>query len=756
MKTAIQRPLVLSLTFALLLTLPVQSQQVPNTGGDEKLASGAQQWSTEVWTAAIGGNKQALSEKFRTLPEEAGDFEVASRFRDSFELHLANEVRAQTKRQEARDKAGAELQEFVQADDLSKALRAAVTIQTLSDSMEAAFTDPEIGKVIAWAQERLPQVEAEADWLSAQELLFYLRTMYEDTSKVEQYKGYRDQLDAVNRRVALLAQYAPHRLHELRAKRAERLGEKIAEYKANPSNDWRVRSKGIKQEMVKEAMKRAASDHIEGQGWQPLVKGGLEELRLLATTASLEETFSKLADAKQVEQFVAFIEAKMREVASKPEFDSWNFAELLRELKAVNDQTVQLPEEVLYREFGDGALYELDEFSEVIWPDKLPRFKQATEGAFVGVGILIRHNDALDITVVNPIEGTPAYFGGVRPGDKILEVDGDPTLGWSLNDAVDRITGTPNTNVTLGLQREGVEDLIRLTLTRDVIKLRSVMGWWKKDLRADGTPEWDWFIDPVSRIAYIKLTQFNEDSYNDLLSAWREITEKGKPSGLILDLRFNPGGLLTSAVAISNLFVKNGTVVSVEGKDGQPSGRPQQADPTRARLSDVPVVVLINQGSASASEIVSGCLQAHSAAVIVGERSFGKGSVQTVYPTALNARLKLTTQYYRLPAGKGQEKGRLVHKRIGASIWGVDPDIEVKMTPQQITEAQEYRQKADVIPQDDKGNLLPESPDRPGVTKLIADGMDPQLETALLILQARALGDTVEETRHAMMKSQSR
>jgi carboxyl-terminal processing protease len=165
------------------------------------------------------------------------------------------------------------------------------------------------------------------------------------------------------------------------------------------------------------------------------------------------------------------------------------------------------------------------------------------------------------------------------------------------------------------------------------------------------------------------------------------------------------------------------------------------------------VVVLINQGSASASEIVSGALQAHDAALVLGERSFGKGSVQTVHPTAANARLKLTTQYYRLPASDADvaagRKGRLVHKRPGEPVWGVDPGILVKMTPQQAVEALELRQKADALPQDEEGNVDPSPDKRPDVMTLLTEGIDPQLETAVLILQARALGALAGETQHA-------
>ena len=722
----------------------------------------AQKWSESVWQSAMNKDQQALERYFQAVPTNPGEQVAAGRFRDSLALFHTNTEMARVKRDEARAKALGELGEHVAANDLSKALRSAVTVQTLSDNMDSAFENADIVKIIQWAKDRIPQVETELDWLSAQELLYFLRTLYEDTSHFQEYKQYREDLDAVNRRVMLLAQYAPHRLHELRARRAERLGEKpLGDFKPNEASDWDARTRDITRDMLKDSLKTAAKEHIEAKRWRPLLQGGLQELRLMATTASLDETFPKLGDAELVRRWVAHLDEELSilDNSKDTDVDGGTLTRILDDLKRENEKTIQLGADpltgiinpgVIYREFGDGALYQLDEFSEIIWPDKLPRFKQATEGAFVGVGILIRHNDTQEIVVVNPLEGTPAYFGGVKPNDTIAEVDGESTVGWSLNDAVDRITGAKATQVTLGLKREGIADIIPIKLTRDEIKLRSVMGWWKRDLHPDGSPEWDWYIDPVSRIAYIKLTQFTEDSYEDIKQAWSEITAKDHPAGLILDLRYNPGGLLTSAVQISNLFVKEGVIVSGEDKNGNKAWADQKADPTKAKLAEIPTVILINQGSASASEIVSGCLQAHSAAVIVGERSFGKGSVQTVHPIAGNARLKLTTQYYRLPAAQGQTQGRLVHKRIGATVWGVDPDIIVKMTPQQATDALELRQKNDVIPQDANGKLKADSKDRGDINRLLTEGMDPQLETALLILQARALGNEAIDTQHAL------
>jgi carboxyl-terminal processing protease len=227
------------------------------------------------------------------------------------------------------------------------------------------------------------------------------------------------------------------------------------------------------------------------------------------------------------------------------------------------------------------------------------------------------------------------------------------------------------------------------------------------------------------------------------------MTVDGKPQGLILDLRHNPGGLLTSAVRISNLFVdKPVNIVSGEDKDGH-SVWARRADPRGGLFADVPTVVLINRGSASASEIVAGCLQAHGAAVVVGERTFGKGSVQTIHGISQDSRLKLTTQYYRLPSPDGgKSPGRLVHKRPGANIWGVDPDIEVPMSATQVVDAITLRQKAELIPLDDAEDAEADDEEQVDINDLLTKGIDPQLETALLILRAQAM--TEPTVQHAL------
>jgi carboxyl-terminal processing protease len=720
----------------------------PVGAGSEPLT--IRDWARAVWDSANQGDLGALENYLSKIPEPP-DNKQAQRLRAALDQHNDNLQTAMANRTEARAEARQRMNEQLATGAISKALTAAVEVQTLSDDHKAVLHDPDIAAIVAKAEGEIPAARRDGDWLYAYELLYRLDVLYEHSDE------YQDELDRVNQRLALLTHYAPRRLHVLRQRQAERFGEEpLGDFNAALTESWKERVEDIGHRMVKRALETAADNHIEGDGWRPLLRGGLQGLRTVATTPTLAETFTTLRDAEKVNLWIDYLDKELDRLEHTPDGDLgyWKCSRLLDALVEESEDTISLPKPVIYREFADGAMRDLDEFSEIIWPNKLRRFRQSTHGSFVGVGILIRHDDKREIMVVSPLEGTPAYFSGVKPGDRISRVDGASTAGWSLNDAVDRITGRRGTEVELGLRRDDVDGLVTLRIKRDVIKIRSVNGWWKKGLDADGEPLWDWFIDPDTRIAYIRLTAFNEDTYEDLKRAWEEINEVGHPNGVILDLRYNPGGLLTSAVEVSNLFVGEGVIVSGETKDGGRAWPDRRAEGHKAVIAHegVPTVVLINQGSASASEIVAGCLQAHRAAVIVGKRSFGKGSVQTVHPISRSkALLKLTTQYYRLPATQAQrameQKGDLVHKRTGAIDWGVDPDVEVNTTPQQIKAGYDLRQAADIIARDEG-----EDAERPDINDLITQGLDPQLETALLILQAKALEITEGETRHVMAR----
>jgi carboxyl-terminal processing protease len=705
-------------------------------------------WSDDIWAAAKGGDLKAVEAALSSVPESLATAQRAEL--QSLIAVRAQHVDAGTKTREAdRAKALADLKENFAKKEITKALTDAVRLQTLSDNWAEALRIPEIVDLVKASEAAEIAAAKEGDWLVAQEILFRLRTLFEESGDAAAFRRYDAMLDVVNKRIVLLAQYAPRELWRLRKVYSERVepGKPFPEFNEAFADDWKEALEGISKGMLTSALNTAANDHISSGGWEPLVAGGLSAIRVLGTTPALKENFAGLGDpakAKVLVDAAAKAEealARMnREQVGRPQYNS-----ALRDVLSANASGPRIPEEVIYREFGDGAIEELskrfeDEYTQIIWPDQLRRFEQMIKGNFVGVGILIRHDDRRDIQVINPLEGSPASRSGVKSDDRIVAVDGKSTVGWTLNKAVDAITGPAGENVKLTVRRDGIDEPIELTLVREEIKIRSVNGWWKKALDEKGSPVWDWYLAPESGIGYVRLTSFNDDSFDDFMAAVKEMRAERDLRGLVLDLRHNPGGLLKSAVDFSNAFVSRGRIVAGQDRNGRQVWQ-MSADPSRAALDDLPVVVLVNQGSASASEIVSGAIKAHDAGVVVGDRSFGKGSVQTVHPCGdqrADAQLKLTTQYYVLPPGPGETEPRLVHKRPGSSDWGVNPDLVVKMMPEQIEKALTLRQSADVI---EEWKAASEQKARPNVQDLLTQGIDPQLELAVLILKARALKD---------------
>ena len=704
-------------------------------------------WRQGVWEAALQGRTGEMMDYLEVIPGEA-DPDRADALRAAMVARDGHAAATDEDRADGRTEARKKIADALESENLTEALTGAVELQTLSDDWEAVLADPEIVTLIQTAEAREAEARLVGDWLFVQEILFRLRTLHEDTDFKEIHESYDRRLDEVNRRIGLLARYAPRSLHGLRGRQMARLEpeDEFPEFNEAFAEDWKVPLNGITERMLRSALRIGATQHISDCGWKPLLDGGLEAIEIFASTDQLVENFPGLADREKADAWLEIVRRERARLAEIPadEVTRRDYHRILPELMRANPRTIDVPEAVVLREFGEGATYRLedvfeDQYTQMIWPEQLRRFQQQVQGDFVGVGILIRHDDKRELMVQNPLEGSPASRAGIEEQDRIVEVDGVPTTGWSLTRAVDEITGPRGEEVVLSIAREGEDETVDVPIVRDRIKIRSVNGWYKKALDDEGTPEWDWWIDRDAGIGYVRLTSFNDDSFDDFLEALGEMQKDRSIEGLVLDLRFNPGGLLESAIRFSNLFVSEGRIVSCEDRDGQTVwSRPAQRQ--LAFLEGKPLVVLVNPGSASASEIVSGCLQAHGAAVVVGERSFGKGSVQTVHdvtdPRGAPAAFKITNQYYALPPAPGEERGRLVHKMPGSTDWGVNPSVTVEMTPDQTQEAYELRRKSDLIADWDEDR---DPEERPRPDGLVQDGIDAQLETAILILKARLL-----------------
>jgi carboxyl-terminal processing protease len=305
-----------------------------------------------------------------------------------------------------------------------------------------------------------------------------------------------------------------------------------------------------------------------------------------------------------------------------------------------------------------GMLNTLDPHSEFMEPVKYDELKKDTEGTFGGVGIVIGLRDNY-LTVIAPMEDTPAFRAGVLSGDRVVKIDGKSTQDFSLQDAVKRLRGEPGSEVTITTYRTSSAQTRDIKLTRAEIKVDTV-----KDINSKRE-----FPISENGIGYIRLTQFGEQTSDDLEDALKKL-EGQNLRALVLDLRNNPGGLLDQAVKVCDKFLpRDVLVVSTEGR-GHPARTPYRSS-GRFKHPDMPMVVLANTGSASASEIVAGCLQDHKRAIVVGEQTFGKGSVQSILPLPDGSALRLTTAKYYTPSH------REIHEK------GITPDILIPMSPEE-------------------------------------------------------------------------
>jgi carboxyl-terminal processing protease len=354
------------------------------------------------------------------------------------------------------------------------------------------------------------------------------------------------------------------------------------------------------------------------------------------------------------------------------------------------------PREVIYGAVR-GMLRALDPHSSFMDPDSYREMQVETSGSFGGLGIEITIRDDV-LTVVAPIESTPAWRAGIQPGDRIVKIEGLATKDMSLPDAVKRMRGPKGTKVTITVVREGTREPFDVSLTREVIQVQSI----KSDELEPG-------------IGYIRIRQFQERTAPDLVSAVEKFDKGGRFAGLIVDVRNNPGGLLSAAVEVSEEFLGDGKlIVYTEGRVRNQNMR-FTAHAKRA-ITEVPLVVLVNQGSASASEIVAGAIQDHGRGVVIGQQTFGKGSVQTIIPLADGSGLRLTTARYFTP------KGRSIHGK------GITPDIVIDPPKDEVSATK---------------------PGTPPLSEAETRKRDVQLQRAIEILKASRILDKTKPTAKA-------
>ncbi len=390
------------------------------------------------------------------------------------------------------------------------------------------------------------------------------------------------------------------------------------------------------------------------------------------------------------------------------------FAEVLRQI----EKNYVDPQEAkkLISSAIKGMVQSLDPHSSFMSKEEHQDLLMETKGSFSGVGIEITLKDNI-IVVVSAIEGTPAYEAGIESGDKIVKIDEKSTTDMTIMDAVKSIRGEKGTKVKLTIIRGSSDKTMEFVVTRNVIPLRSVRHY---------------FLTPT--IGYIRVSNFQSKTTEDLSAALNALEKAERIEGLVLDLRNNPGGLLSQAIEVSDLFLESGVIVSTKGRD--PSQDMEVSAHKNSRERKYPIVVLVNGGSASASEIVAGALQDNKRALVLGTKTFGKGSVQTILPLSDGSGLRLTTARYYTPSGKSIQ------------VSGIIPDVEVKFVPPiEEEEKDKGKPRKEIREEDLKGHMENDTGDTGQIR--------PENETKDIDKQAKTLLEKDNQVRQALQLLQT-
>ncbi|MEI7767747.1 MAG: S41 family peptidase [Phycisphaerae bacterium] len=426
--------------------------------------------------------------------------------------------------------------------------------------------------------------------------------------------------------------------------------------------------------------------------------------------------------------------------ADKP-LSAFDFFDILVDLRSIVSTNYVEPvaDDKLLKGAIDGMLGELDPYSNYFSREEWIAFEKQTRGQFTGIGAELSEDPTTGhITVVSPLEDSPALKAGIMAGDRFLSINGVNLDGKSLRDIITDIGGPPGTKLNVKVIRSGEKAPLNIEIERGVVAIQTVRGVKHRD---DGSGTWDFVLDPEHRIGYARINSFSNNTSNELDRLLLPLLEGPNAlKGLILDLRFNPGGLLVEGCAVADRFLSEGVIVSTRGR------QPSSISVTNATPKDdypvIPMVVLVNEYSASAAEIVAGALKDHHRAVLVGNRTYGKGSVQTMI--AFNngqSALKLTTANYYLPSGKH------ITRRKDAKEWGVDPH------PGQSVEITEVENRAILRARAQSDIIMPKTTTQPVSTQPAStqpttqNVVDRQLQQALNLLLEQKTAGILETAR---------
>jgi len=511
----------------------------------------------------------------------------------------------------------------------------------------------------------------------------------------------------------------------------------VASFQDSPCETHEERYSGVKKEMFIRAIEALNLHYVSIIDYGQMASKAIRRCELLAEVmvASFsqdpngegsEDSFSP-PDTESLMAWSAALAALLDEVKqSRTGFSKDQFLEVFEKVLALNTTTMNLSSQALIAQFAEAALSALDPYTVIVWPRQVEDFEKMMTNEFTGIGIEISKPKGL-LTVSSLLPGTPAYKSGLDAGDVIEAVDGVETKDMSLICAVRKITGPKGTKVTLRINRSGEEKTKDITIIRDRITVPTIRGWQRTE-----TGKWLYMIDQQDKIGYVRITSFSGETASGLEKVLNALEKEGL-EGLILDLRFNSGGLLDSAVAVADKFLEEGLIVRTQPGFGRvPTWEPAHKKGTHPGY---PLVVLINSGSASGSEIVAGALadQEHDRAILVGQRTHGKGLVQGImHLRHAGAQLKYTMAYYHLPSGQ-IVKSRDAAEKAGTQDWGIGPDMEVKLTSEELRKMLSVQRDNDILVQANRDE--DRTPKKHTAEETVES--DPQLAVGVLVVKAK-------------------
>jgi C-terminal peptidase prc len=628
-------------------------------------------------------------------------------------LQLSREEEKQKALQEQRDELDkirqrAADREVLDVNDIDDAMIAVIRARELmpAESKDQILEEPFVQKVLTQLKANAAENEASGKWIDA-----YAHGYYWLTAMNEDDKPLRE-----------------------KAEELTELAEVELSLKDSSCGETAVqRHEGIEAVMFIRALHLLDTNYVHVIEYQAMADKALHRCRLLGKVlANTKETLAWTADQESIGKWQAGLEAITSQLAKEfktPDaMKAENLAELLEDVLALDSITLKLPNEVVIAQFTEAAFESLDPFTNLVWPWSVQDFEKSMTQQFTGIGVEISKSTGV-LRVASLLPDTPAYKSGMDADDEILAVNGEDTKEMTIYCAVSKITGPKGSKVNLRIRRPSTGEIMELTLTRDKIVVHPLRGWTRQ---SDG--EWDYMIDPDNGIGYIRLTAFTESTGEDLDKVLKQLEKRGL-KGLILDLRFNSGGYLQAAADVVDLFVEEGVIVKSNPRHGFATYEIAHRSGTHPRF---PLIVLINGSSASASEIVAGALQdpKHHRAVLVGERSYGKGSVQVVTPfTGGGSQLKYTVAYYHLPSDQ-QVKNRYQMEKLGRKDWGIALDIEVKVFTNELKNMIDLQRDNDVLSRVDH-QTGESSSKRHTLEETVLK--DPQLSMALIVVQSKLL-----------------